>query len=117
MYFISHQNISLASARGLALSVLLLNCQPVFAQSNSDAEPERNPALLYQSVFGAYQSYQAQPVSSWREINDEVEKIGGWRAYARETSESETAKPELQDKPGALPTQKGGSNLPGGSHE
>ena len=126
MYFFSHQNISLARSGAVALFVLLLNLPLAFAQNNaqnnSNAEAEKNPVLSYQSVIGTYQSYQDQPVSSWREINDEVGKIGGWRAYAREASESETSQSEadqaeLKDKHDALPAKKGSSKLQGGSHE
>lgn len=122
MYLFSQQRNSLAKAKGLGLFVLLLNYQPAFAQNNNDAEMDKNPALPYQSVFSGYQSFKEQPVSSWREINDEVEKIGGWRAYASEASNSEAsasedAQPVVTDKPDALPAKKGGSNLTGGRHE
>lgn len=43
-------------------------------------------ALTYRSALADYQSYQAQPVRPWRETNDEVGRIGGWRAYAREAA-------------------------------
>lgn len=117
MYFFSHQKISLARAKWLALFVLLFNCQSVTAQSNNDAETQKIPDLPYQSVFGGYQSYQEQPVSSWRDVNDEVEKIGGWRVYAREASKSETDQVEAKDKHDAHPANKGHSNLHGGRHE
>ncbi len=122
MFFFSHQNITLSNAKWLALIVLLFNCQSVFAQNNNDAEIDKNLALPYQSAFSGYQSFKEQQVSSWREINDEVEKIGGWRAYASEASDSEAsasedAQPVVTDKPDALPVKKGGGNLPGGSHE
>ncbi|MFA6903253.1 MAG: hypothetical protein WC236_09235 [Gallionellaceae bacterium] len=122
MYLSSHQRNSLARAKELVLLVLLLGCQPVIAQSNHDAETGKKPALPYQSVFGAYQFYQEQPVSSWREVNDEVEKIGGWRAYAREASANEGSTSEadqvkVKDRTEALPAEKTHSNLHGGSHE
>jgi hypothetical protein len=119
MYFFSRQNISMSRAKWLALFVLLLNYQPSFAQNNNDAEPKKNPVLPYQSVFGSFQSYKDQPVSPWREVNDEVEKIGGWRAYAREASEgstSEVDQVEVQDKTDALPANKTHQHH-GGNHE
>lgn len=47
------------------------------------------PALLsaagpYQSAFDGYQTYSDDKVLSWKEANDTVGKIGGWRVYARE---------------------------------
>lgn len=43
------------------------------------------PALLdAEKVFKSYRSYADQEVTSWRKANDEVGRIGGWQAYARE---------------------------------
>lgn len=38
----------------------------------------------YRSVFTDYRSYSEQAVVSWRESNQLVGDIGGWRSYARE---------------------------------
>jgi hypothetical protein len=111
MYLFSHQNISLARVRRFALFVLLLECPFVLAQPNSEAAPEKGLVIRYQSMLDGYQPYKEQPVSSWRQANDVVEKIGGWRAYAREAGTSEAV------QPGAIPANTGASNLPGGSHE
>lgn len=115
MYFFSHQKIYLARAKWLALFVLLFSYQLVVAQGNNDAGTEKIPVLPYQSVFDGYQSYQEQPVSLWPAVNDEVEKIGGWRAYAREASKSDADQAEAQDKTETLPANNarqhhGGSN-------
>ena len=40
------------------------------------------------SAFEHYRPYTDQPVRPWREVNDEVRCIGGWRAYAREAHEA-----------------------------
>ncbi len=55
------------------------------------AQPQPTPApqrilssLSYTSSIGRYQAYTDQPVQPWREANDLVGRIGGWRAYARE---------------------------------
>ncbi len=42
--------------------------------------------LHYNSVFTGYQAFNDQPVAPWRTTNDTVEKIGGWRAYAKEAA-------------------------------
>lgn len=63
-----------------------------FAQAPADTEIPK-PALLtklqYSSPIGAYQGYADQPVQSWREANDRVGQIGGWRAYAKEIKSGE----------------------------
>lgn len=47
------------------------------------------PALKYESSFGtSRRGADGNPVS-WREANDSVARIGGWRVYAREAQQSE----------------------------
>lgn len=45
----------------------------------------------YRSAFSRYQKFTEQPLLSWREANDVVEKIGGWRFYAREANHTDAA--------------------------
>lgn len=62
---------------------------------------DKGPATIsvsYVSVFSTYMFYQDQPVTSWREANDLTGKIGGWRFYAREGKQPDSA--------GALPEPK-----------
>lgn len=51
----------------------------------------------YESAFKDYRRYADEPVASWTGSNDVVGKIGGWRAYARESgaarNEPSTAPP------------------------
>ncbi len=55
------------------------------AQPTEDSASLALPTQLsYTSVLGGYQVYIDEPVQSWRETNDRVGRIGGWRAYARE---------------------------------
>jgi len=49
-----------------------------------DAMAEVAPAL-HQSAFAFYRAVGDASVAGWREANDTVTRIGGWRAYARET--------------------------------
>ena len=79
-----------------ALSVGLALSTPIaFAQ-----EPPLLPApkLKYTSVFSQYQGFKEQPVLPWRETNDAVEKIGGWRVYAKEAG-----RPDAADKAANTP--------------
>lgn len=36
------------------------------------------------SAFEGYRAFAEQELRPWKEANDEVGRIGGWRAYARE---------------------------------
>ncbi len=45
----------------------------------------------YQSAFEGYQPYSDDKVRPWKESNDNVGQIGGWRAYAREAQGGQPA--------------------------
>jgi hypothetical protein len=40
--------------------------------------------LDYRSPFEGYQRFTQEQVGSWKAANDNVGRIGGWRAYAKE---------------------------------
>ena len=48
-------------------------------------------ALRYYSAFSRYKPYRDEKATPWREANDTVTQIGGWRAYAKEAQQSESA--------------------------
>lgn len=50
----------------------------------TDADPGQSSVIPFESAFRGYRGYADEPVASWREANDQVRQIGGWRAYARE---------------------------------
>jgi len=45
------------------------------------------PPLLHESAFTQYRRLTDVPVGSWRDANETVTRIGGWRAYAREAAQ------------------------------
>ncbi|MDZ7590484.1 MAG: hypothetical protein U5L05_07245 [Rubrivivax sp.] len=49
------------------------------------------PAVVYTSPLARYRVARDVEVGSWREVNDTVTRIGGWRAYAREAAQPEAA--------------------------
>ena len=46
------------------------------------------PPLLHESAFTKYRRLTDVPVGSWRDANDTVTRIGGWRVYAREAAQA-----------------------------
>ena len=68
------------------------------APTGETAAPEAI-ALQYASVLAQYQRYAEQAVASWPDANAAVQRIGGWRAYAKEMQAPASASPE----PGAKP--------------
>jgi len=63
------------------------------------AVPEDARGLQYVSALGQYQAYAEQAVTSWPQANATVQRIGGWRAYAKEAA----APPLTPPAPGAQP--------------
>ena len=62
------------------------------------ATPSSSP-LRYQSVFARYQSYRDEKTGSWREANETVDRIGGWRAYAKEAQQPDAGVPSTPVAP------------------
>ena len=57
--------------------------QSATAQTAADAQATI-PKLSYRSPFAAYQADKIEKTGAWRDVNDRVGSIGGWRFYARE---------------------------------
>ena len=60
------------------------------------------PKVSYNSAFTQYRSLGNDKPISWREANDTVTRIGGWRVYAREAQQPD-ATPTPAMKPGEQP--------------
>lgn len=86
----------LSSCRRLTPAALLLaawaaQAQTVAPGSRPDPlDPQAQvPALVYTSSFTAYRRLGEDKPLSWREANDTVTRIGGWRVYTREAQQAE----------------------------
>ena len=90
------------SSMALALAFVV----PAQAQSSTAPRPDpldskaSVPAVAYRSALSTYRPYAEQSVGSWREANETVNRIGGWRAYAREARE-----PQRPASPASAPNQ------------
>ena len=70
-------------------------------------------APVYRSALESYRPYRAQPVQPWRATNDEVGRIGGWRAYAREAADPAPAQDATDAGNAARPSPAPASTVPG----
>ena len=82
------------------------------------------PALNYESAFAQYRRLGDEKAVSWREANDNVARIGGWRVYAREAQQPDPAPaaappakpvvptPAAQPAPAPMPAGHGGHKTP-----
>ena len=55
------------------------------------------PSAAYRSAFTGYRAGGETPPASWKQANDTVTRIGGWRVYAREAGAAQA--------PASAPTQ------------
>lgn len=49
------------------------------------------PAAVHRSTLSAYRDAGELRVESWKDANERVTRIGGWRAYAREAASPASA--------------------------
>ena len=85
------------------LFTLLLAAQAQ-AQSPATTRPDpldpkaQVPSVRYESSFAQFRRIGDDKPVAWREANDAVARIGGWRVYAREAQQPE---PSVAEKPAA----------------
>ncbi|MFM9990791.1 MAG: hypothetical protein ACKVOY_05095 [Burkholderiaceae bacterium] len=73
-----------------------LHLGSVWAQYESKPEVlqiQKTVELIYQSSFQNYQRYSASDIQAWKQANDAVKDIGGWREYAKEIAQDPDTKP------------------------
>ena len=73
-------------------------------------------ALTYRSAFADYKPYAEQAVTPWRQSNDTVGRVGGWRAYAKEAREPAPAVPVAPAAPAAAASRPVPASGHGGHH-
>jgi hypothetical protein len=78
-----------AQAQG-ATSSNAANAMPAARPDPLDAKAGV-PPLSYRSSFARYRAFSDDKPLSWREANDAVARIGGWRVYTREAQQPEAA--------------------------
>jgi len=70
--------------------LLAAACLAGVAATPLAAEPA--PSVpVYRSVFAKYQPLRDDAAIPWRDANDTVNRIGGWRPYAREAQQAPLA--------------------------
>ena len=90
------------------------------ASSAALAQPAAEPArpdpldaraavapVVYSSPFAQYRPFAVQPPGPWRDVNDVVGRIGGWKVYAREAQASPVPVPAGSAAPVAVPPAAG----------
>ena len=92
-----------------SLLFTLLVATQAQAQSSSTPRPDpldpkaQVPSVRYESAFAKFRRIGDDKPVAWREANDAVARIGGWRVYAREAQQPESAAAAKQAAPSAAP--------------
>ncbi|MBK5103353.1 MAG: hypothetical protein JJE42_03820 [Burkholderiales bacterium] len=85
--FIAAWTLSIAAAAPLAWA----QSSPAGAKPDPQDAYASVPKANYRSSLTDYRAFSDEEVSSWKETNDKVGSIGGWKAYAKEAHEPEPA--------------------------
>jgi len=59
---------------------------PAAATTTAPGAPSPRAASTYRSAFDGYRRFTDEPVKSWKDANDNVGRIGGWKTYAKEAA-------------------------------
>jgi len=110
----------------VSLTALAAQAQPASPGARPDPlDPKAGvPALIYQSSFSQYRRLDDGKLVSWRDANDTVTRIGGWRVYAREAQQpaaaasattgpaSPASAPQSNEMVKPMPAGHGGHKMP-----
>ena len=94
-----------------SLLLTLLLAAQVHAQSPAPTRPDpldpraQVPSVRYESSFAQFRRIGDDKPVAWREANDAVARIGGWRVYAREAQQPDPAAAERPAVPAQAPAQ------------
>jgi len=90
----------MAASAALTLPVFAQNAPPAAqltappSQRADAADPKAVvPPLVYSSVLQGYRPNAEVAVGSWKDTNDNVGRIGGWRVYAKEARQPDAVAP------------------------
>jgi hypothetical protein len=107
---------------GLAVAACLAVSASAHAQSApapAKADPLNPaaavPAAIHATTLTRYRPSGDVKVGSWREANDTVTRIGGWRVYAREAAQPEPSV-RVPSAPGSVPAPAPAASRPMAGH-
>lgn len=72
----------------IVVAIALTSPRASFAATDPADVKNNVPLVLYQSPFRAYRPLGEDKPIPWKAANEEVARIGGWRAYAKEAQDT-----------------------------
>lgn len=87
MFHALRRQLAAAAVGAIGLSAPLA-ASPSEPKSPDPLDPNASvPLAMHRSALASYRTALPDvPVAGWKEVNDRVARIGGWRAYAREAA-------------------------------
>ena len=111
MFKITHRRLMPACLPALLMAAAQASAQPP-APGADPLDPRAEvPSASHRSVLAGYRRHVDQPPASWKEVNETVNRIGGWRAYAREAQRPDA--PAAAVPAPAQPATRGPVDHPG----
>ena len=87
------------------------------AQTPPPSMPQAASALTYRSALEGYQPFTDEKLAPWKESNDNVGRIGGWRVYAREASDGNVTPSAAPAGAASAARPPASAARPSGSHD
>ncbi|MCY7388256.1 MAG: hypothetical protein LH481_09370 [Burkholderiales bacterium] len=82
-----------ASSARISVACISVACSQVVAAGPDPADAAAAiPPTIYKSPFVDYRALGEDKNTPWKDANETVGKIGGWRAYAREAADAMKAR-------------------------
>lgn len=99
-----HKPCALPSLLFTAVLTAQAQAQTPPAARSDPLDPKAQvPALHYESSFAQFRRFGDEKPVAWRDANEAVARIGGWRVYAREAQQPERAATEMRVAPAQAP--------------
>ena len=110
----SRWRLLLALPAALLTATAAAQAQPVLQAARPDPLDAKAsvPTLVFESSFSQYQRFSDQKLISWREANDTVTRIGGWRVYAREAQQPDPAPAQKPMQPSPPAADEPAKSMP-----
>lgn len=93
----------------LGAATLLLASHAPAQTTPGPAPAGANAPGVYRSAFEGYQPSSEEPLASWREVNETVERVGGHPGVLR-ADKAGSAKPPVASPAAPAPAGKGGGH-------
>ena len=97
--------MSISRFADLPAALVLLTATLGSAQVSAQTSTDSPAPPVYRSALEGYQPYTDEKIVNWKEANDNTGRIGGWREYAKEASESQKPEGAVRPDPDAAPAQ------------